>query len=103
MKPWEEEWGVGGYGELTYREPDPSLPKGEVFIPWSNVARPTQENLARVDFAAAAPDMARALLAIEWSGNEAGTACPAHLHCDARTGHAIDCALDAALRKAGVR
>lgn len=57
----------------------------------------------------AAPDMARALLAIEWSGGyvvqyDTGTTdcCPACM-ADAPGPHMPDCALDAALRKAGVR
>jgi hypothetical protein len=52
----------------------------------------------------AAPDMARVLLAIEW-GDEADSypMCPSCLEIRGELGHADDCALEAALRKAGVR
>jgi len=60
------------------------------------------ERLARQRLASAAPDMARVLLEIEYSPNDGIWFCPS---CDCRVtdGHAPDCALDAALRKAGVR
>lgn len=50
--------------------------------------------------AAAAPDLFRALLAVEWSANPGGRECPT---CSGMTGlgHEPDCALDAALKKAG--
>lgn len=59
--------------------------------------------------ASAAPEMARVLLAIEWSGMEwnrsgGSTRCPS-CRSQAVTArrHAPNCALDAAIRKAGVR
>lgn len=108
MKVWEEEWGISGYGELTRREPDASLPKGEVYVPWAESVRPTSTNLARVQLAHAAPDMARALLAVEWSGPDpfqagGGGCCPACSAIGADGRHRSNCAIDAALRKAGVR
>lgn len=59
---------------------------------------------ARARLASAAPDMARVLLAVEWLGFAEG--CP---ECGASKSdpvpymHNGDCALDLALRKAGVR
>lgn len=60
---------------------------------------------ARARLAAAAPELTRALLAVEWSGRERYESWPACPVCEAGEGgrHADDCALDAALRKAGVR
>lgn len=73
---------------------------------------------ARERMASAAPDMARVLLAVEWTNSDDEDMCPScgglnpaeeakrrwPRHPDAGTvGHAPDCALDAALRKAGVR
>lgn len=98
MKPWEEEWTTKGHvdevrtwevGAFGYAR---LQAKGEDY-----------EVIAR--FASAAPDMARLLLEIEWTApGDVGAvnACP---FCDRwqRDGHAPDCALDAALRKAGVR
>jgi len=54
-----------------------------------------------------AQELARVLLEVEWSWRD-GSACPvcneyAHGETEAPGGHAPDCALDAALRKAGVR
>ena len=71
---------------------------------------------AKDQLASAAPDMARVLLAVEWSGSTPTATgphptCPScagmqpHPSRDAgpRGGHRKDCALDAALRKAGAR
>lgn len=59
----------------------------------------------RAQLASAAPDMGRVLLAIEWSGCETFTdneCCPTCAATE-REGHTAGCALDAALRKAGIR
>ena len=57
---------------------------------------PPADTIARARLATAAPDMARVLLAIEWHHGEC-------ISCFVMHGHAPDCALDAALRRAGVR
>ena len=64
-------------------------------------------DIADARIMAAAPDLVRALLAVEWVDNDTDATgrytqhCPS---CDAYfPKHAPDCALDAALRKAGVR
>jgi hypothetical protein len=65
---------------------------------------PIRYDLARA--LAASPDMARVLLAVEWSGREGrdnDVACPVCGEWEAFGKHRPDCALDAALRKAGVR
>jgi hypothetical protein len=69
------------------------------------------ELIGRARLAAAAPDLARALLAVEWAAEHpaVGAHCPM---CNgfppgvaeaSPGGHRAGCALDAALRKAGVR
>lgn len=64
---------------------------------------------ARCKLAAAAPDMARVLLALEWSGmawdsSGGSLRCPSCRSQDViGKRHAPGCALDDALRKAGVR
>ena len=66
-------------------------------------------DIARARLASAAPDMARVLLACEWAWCEGREwkVCPSCSNDEPndsrRSGHASDCALDAALRKAGVR
>jgi hypothetical protein len=104
-KVFEEEWftKMRGTGVELLREgvaeEDEDLP----LIARSFEQRSGDMQIPRMDLAAAAPDMARVLLAIEWSdtANEPD-GCPScgepkHI------GHDVDCALDAALRKAGVR
>ena len=102
-EPWEEDWCA---------EKDcvvgPELET--IFIPWDpRVARIDHPDwqLARdrAVLAAAAPDMARTLLAIEWSYNIPIDDLNGCLVCKAMQhhGHKPGCALDAALKKAGVR
>ena len=91
MKPWEQTWEAIG-SDLT-------MPPGAEFFGGDG----TEADEANAKLAAAAPDMARALLAIEWRGGVQGDSgmCPS---CSVFAGfsHAPNCALDAALRKAGV-
>ena len=73
-----------------------------LFAPRDPSERADEVYFAAFRLAATAPEMARVLLAVEWDG---GT-CPScggtrDRHED--DGHADDCALDAVLRKAGVR
>jgi len=119
MKPWEENWiaeegdVITSSGECIFDESDCGVASKAVHEP-------------RASLASAAPDMARVLLSLEWSGRldyvgDGGyNCCPscggvapedAGSH-DARhdvsrgrnvVGHRDDCAWDAALRKAGVR
>lgn len=99
-KPWEETWHVG---QLGVEDEDGVPVLADVF-----------EVFGAVDarLAAAAPDLVRALLAVEWSGR------PGDAHCEwcgapaedryTRDGwtpigeHEDDCPRQAALRKAGV-
>lgn len=94
-KPWEETW-VRGHGVVRVAANGDGGPmrfgNGD---PW----RLSDESAAVLQLASAAPDLYRALLAVEWRSGDAGPRCPG---CD-RTkayGHASDCALAAALRKA---
>ncbi len=68
-----------------------------------------QNDIARARLASAAPEMARVLLALEWTG-VAHEELPACIVCgylpdlpNPEDGHKPDCALVAALRKAGLR
>lgn len=108
--PIEETW-VAEYGDC---DPDDrgsieiwhtSFPDGHAVYLYDDESR------ARL--ISAAPDMARVLLAIEWEGEttdegrcdrcpSCGRYPPTELALRDE-GHATDCALDAALRKAGVR
>jgi len=102
--PWEQGTNFGAFGDLTEASP----------------FNPTSADADRARLAAAAPEMVRVLLAIEWSGSdEEGSKCascgereyaPPALYDEAGKylsytpgSHSPDCALDAALRKAGVR
>lgn len=119
-KPWEETWFAESCARLTRADgPDPQ---------WGDrrhVADVAEDSDERARLASAAPDMARVLLAIEWAGGrpEGPPECPscrADEYEDVIVGptthdaagryigyrkreHEPDCALDAALRKAGVR
>lgn len=125
-KPWEETWVWDG-GEPEHPSADGSciwpesggslyvaLPDGtaghwevdrRIIETDSGAYGPYGAHRALI---AAAPDMARVLLAIEWNGPSAWQAgasgsCPS---CGAQEGdgkHRDGCALEAALRKAGVR
>lgn len=93
-KPWEEAWrALGGgivCGDMT---PDS----------WScafwHPSGPIDERAARARLAAAAPDLARALLSVEWE--DYSGRCP---WCSAIRGadHRADCERQSALKKAGV-
>lgn len=110
MKPWEETWFadegfvyVGeGRDRMTFFDPTPG---------------PPADIESRARLASAAPELVRVLLTVEAASLASASACPV---CrgpyveDMRGGpyrasagyvidHAFDCALDAALRKAGVR
>lgn len=100
-KPWEETWEALGPHVGTADE---------------EILRSTTEHeptaWARARLAAAAPDMVRVLLEMEWKPlgtcpgcGGLGEAIPDNPMTGpvAATGHRPDCALDAALRKAGVR
>lgn len=92
MKPWEEEWRLAREGSRTMLcGPDP-YPAADFY---------GSEGDARILLAAAAPEMARMLLELEWSGDEARYRCPA-CEATAHPNHAPDCRLVAVLRKAGV-
>lgn len=104
MKPWEETWAV-------HRDSSRLVVKVADFPGAHGVAMALDaSHIERAKLAAAAPDMARVLLDVEWQHRERSEyrRCPT---CDGdettedepRTGHRPDCALDAALRKAGVR
>jgi hypothetical protein len=108
MKPHEETWEA--------REDSVYCPATRTTVAFG----PMDEDTAR--FVAAAPDLARVLLAVEWhrvliQGDEAWV-CPScgnerldpgdeeklpALVAAGMLGHRPDCALDGALRKAGVR
>lgn len=100
-KPWDETWftSMKGSGVLLSRE-------GECGDEIPLIARSIEQasgdmQLARLELAAAAPEMARALLTVEKAmaaEMDFFWCCNAH----APT-HASTCPLDAALRKAGVR
>ena len=67
------------------------------------------EMVPRIRLMAAAPDLVRALLAVEWEGDECETTgtfvscCPECCALASSGVHEPDCSLDAALKKAGVR
>lgn len=94
-KPWEETWMVGPNGD------DVGMPleHGRVTVAFG----PMAEDDARL--AAAAPDLARALLAVEWSGVSGYHRVPGCPSCGSPQSsmkHDKHCELDAALRKAGI-
>lgn len=99
MKPWEEEWQSLEGGRYLEVVDGPSL--AEI-----NIGPMEPE---RFRLAAAAPDMARVLLAVEASGVRHQRQCPSCFRHNpgnpppSDVEHAPNCALDAALRKAGVR
>lgn len=93
---WEETWAPGD-GVLHT--------EGARIAVFEPVARPhepiSDTQQARARLAAAAPDLARALLVVEQHGYNDTGKCPNCFLWEG-DGHA-DCALDVALRKAGVR
>ena len=92
-KPWEETWTVRD-GEVAYRVVNEA---GDVVLPG-----PMRQDDA--ELAAAAPDLVRALLAVEWVHGirQIAATCPACM-AEIALDHAKNCPIDAALRKAGVR
>lgn len=100
MKPWEETWKAHWDSDYSVNL---RTTEGRTV---GTFGAGGPEGVARAELAAAAPDMARVLLAVEWAGRSSQGGddgmCPA---CDRwkERGHMPDCALDAALRKAGVR
>lgn len=104
-KPIDERWVAQADGYVGCdRSEEHGMPPGS-YAPV--ICR--MDDAGRAKLAAAAPEMARALLAIEWEGNiqdEAGCPeCGALVRTTMRPGkvHLDDCSIDAALRKAGVR
>lgn len=119
-KPWEEQW------VMIPGSVDVGPPRVE-FGPWRILSRGNSiavvgdgcSNSDAARLMSAAPDMARVLLEVEWRGaDEEGSKCPSchasaygkpmhdvdgkYLGCETGT-HDEDCALLAALKKAGVR
>lgn len=98
-KPWERDWRAGADSV-------------SVFIGDSEQMAGVGTSPAHTRLMAAAPDLVRALLAVEWllDDDKLYSGCPA---CGGTKpgcsewpnieGHRSDCILDAALRKAGVR
>lgn len=113
-KPWEEDWYPleDTAGELdVYRDLDAEGSRTRVLA--SDNARP--EDKARAKLAAAAPEMARLLLEVQWTptGYDHEPCCPICSMSMPRRpedrdearfphGHAKDCTLLAVLKKAGV-
>lgn len=104
MELWEETWTA----EPENDEPDSLWMVLDSESPRCLVADTISEAQSRL--IAAAPDMARVLLEVEWSAqNQYGQAqCPScrgdeYKDGEPRTGHEEHCALFAALQKAGVR
>jgi hypothetical protein len=94
-KPWwdEETWRADDLDVLGTHEHCDDFPVAEV--------QGTSMGLERAKLAAAAPEMARMLVELEWSGSEQVhqcASCFAYKH----EGHADNCRLVAVLRKAGV-
>lgn len=105
MKPHEETWFTKfrGTGVELLREGVAVEDEDFPLIARSFEQRSGDMQLERMDLASAAPDMARVLLAIEWEQDtDAIHYCPS-CRSERHSGHRADCALDAALRKAGVR
>lgn len=93
MKPWDEDWFPG---DGVLHTDDVRI---AVFEPIDRPHDPLSERQhARAKLASAAPALARALLAMEYDAH--GGCCPS---CRGTGYHKGWCALDAALRKAGVR
>lgn len=99
MRPWEEEWFDSGLGSIDVIHPDGHTETGVMTI----------DPCERTRLVSAAPDLVRALLAVEWvelePHNLVCPSCGAPDPTDLKNGkgHEVHCALDAALRKSGVR
>lgn len=107
-KPWEETWTVVEIPKPSGIAADWPT---EYQVESEHVPMLDMSDLAHATLQAAAPELVRALLAVEWGGefrrvsNAVGVMCPA---CHARPDqhgkvHKPTCLIDAALRKAGVR
>lgn len=118
---WEETWGIVGNNEFATTIGIPDDPSVSGFVVAGKPVGSFQYGpglhlnaYGRAKLAACAPEMARMLLAIEWSGwnhegyDPGGDCCPVcsgsdnpDLHENHR--HTQTCALDALMRKAGIR
>ena len=103
MKPWEETWTTDWASDYTV-----TILRGDSYrVAQFNAGGP--EGVARARLAAAAPDMARLLLKLEWSDvdYDAATYCPScwasYPWKPSDLGHRDDCEWLAVMRKAGVR
>lgn len=117
-KPWEETWEYRApKADIGYVTPFQTV-CGFLSVDEDAELNPPEDARARAKIASAAPEMARLLLALEWSGSECYyDGCDAVCPCCRKEGprksrfsakilggeHAEDCALAAVLRKAGVR
>lgn len=91
-EPWLETWHVGSAGYI-YDEPDESNSCIAIAIMFTNSG-------GKSKLVAAAPDMCRALLAVEWGKTILG-----YCHACSRNSewpHASGCPVDAALTKCGL-
>jgi len=93
MKPWDETWTADWHYDYSVT----ILRDNSFRVALFNAGGP--EGVARAKLAAAAPDMARLLLTLEWSS---GDFCPC---CGQKDGseHLSHCEWLAVMRKAGVR
>lgn len=109
MKPYEEMWIHSVWNDkLTagVETPGNMATFAGVKSDASGMIHASDDDIARAKLAAAAPDLVRVLLAVEWGDDqEDGDYCPScGLEKEYYGGrHSEGCALDAALRKAGVR
>lgn len=103
MKPWEETWRRGEQKSSSWLLQEVVTPTGSLTISGRNSGDHAGDE-SRANLMIAAPELVRALLAVEWQEVEY---LPTHacVNCHAldSVGHAPDCALDAALKKASVR
>lgn len=96
MKPWLETWRSTLYADIHYL----NEPRGiSECVPGAGSGESERASFAdRATLAAAAPEMCRALLAVEWASGM--WCCPM---CKMRSDHGHhDCSLDATLTKAGL-
>lgn len=97
-KVWEETWvddWNSDYGVSLKRDDGVAI---------GRISAGGPEGVARARLAASAPDLVRVLLAVDFEGGDGGRSwCPSCYGLSHGEGHAPDCDLLAALRKAGVR
>lgn len=98
-KPLDETWAVTAHGGVGDANGPPHLWIGGFVQSGGSALRPDSTDIARARLAAAAPDLARALLSVEWE--DYSGRCP---WCSAIRGadHRADCERQSALKKAGV-